>query len=128
MIGRPKGGKNRTWTKELKYEIVQEVLKGKQSCKAISNQYQVSDGMVSKWIRLFKTGGINALENKKKTGNRLAKYRNRKELSELEEKEYQILLLQIENERLKKGYLVKGGGKEKEFVNFNNMSSKSSKH
>lgn len=126
-MGRPKGGKNRTWTMEQKYKIVQEVLKGEESCMSISKRYQVSDGMVSHWLHLFKTGGIEALENKKKSGNPLAKYQNRKELSELEQKEYQILQLQIENERLKKGYQVKGGGKEKVFDSFNNTNLKSFK-
>lgn len=126
-MGRPKGGKNRSWTKEQKYKIVQEVLKGEQSSLSISKKHQVSNGMVSHWIHLFKAGGIEALSNKKKPGNPLAKYRNRKELTELEQKEYLILQLQIENERLKKGYLVKGGGKEKVFVSSNNTNSKSSK-
>ena len=40
----------------------------------------------------------------------MAKYANRKELSELEKLQYENMKLRIENERLKKGYLVKGDG------------------
>ena len=48
--------------------------------------------------------GIEGLQNKRKPGNPLAKYSNRKTLTELEKLEYENMLLRIENERLKKGY------------------------
>jgi hypothetical protein len=38
------------------------------------------------------------------------KYSKRKELSELEKLEYENMKLRIENERLKKGYMMKGDG------------------
>lgn len=54
--------------------------------------------------------GENALENKKKPGNPLTKYSRRKELNELEKLEYENMKLRIENERLKKGYMMEGDG------------------
>ena len=57
--------------------------------------------------KLYLNGGIDALENKRKPGNPLAKYSNRKELSEIEKLEYEVMKLKIENERLKKGYTSK---------------------
>ena len=38
------------------------------------------------------------------------------------------LKLRIENERLKKGYQVKGGGANKEYVTLNDVNTKSLKH
>ena len=52
----------------------------------------------------------NGLENKRKPGNPLLKYSSRKELTELEKLEYENMKLRIENERLKKGYMMKGDG------------------
>ena len=49
-----------------------------------------------------------ALENKKKPGNPLSKYSRKKNLTDLENLEYENMRLRIENERLKKGYMMKG--------------------
>ena len=49
-------------------------------------------------------------KNKKKPGNPLSKYSSKKQLTELEQLEYENMKLRIEVERLKKGYLVKGDG------------------
>ena len=63
--------------------------------------------MICDWIKRYKEGGIEALQNKRKPGNPLMKYSRRKELTETEQLEYEIMLLRIENERLKKGYTEK---------------------
>ena len=60
----------------------------------------------------------NGLENKKKPDNSLCKYSNKKTLTDIEKLQYENMKLRIENERLKKGYLVKGDVqeiKQKEF-------------
>ena len=66
--------------------------------------------MLRGWIIKYNKYGLEALENKKKPGNPLSKYSNRKNLSEIEQLQYENMKLRIENERLKKGYLVKGDG------------------
>ena len=50
------------------------------------------------------------LTNKKKPGNPLSKYCNKKNLTKEEQLEYENMKLKIENELLKKGYLMKGDG------------------
>ena len=60
--------------------------------------------MVSKWVRRYNEGGIEALENQRKPGNPLMKYSRRKELTDIEKLEYELMLYKIEVERLKKGY------------------------
>ena len=66
--------------------------------------------MIINWIKKYKEEGISGLENKKKPGNPLSKYSNKKNLSEIEKLEYENMKLKIENELLKKGYLMKGDG------------------
>ena len=100
----------RFWTKEEKLEIIQPVMNCELSLSEQSKKYQLSTENIHKWIELFKKYGIEGLENKRKPGNPLVKYSRRKELTNIEKLEYENMKLRIENERLKKGYLVKGDG------------------
>lgn len=43
--------------------------------------------MISVWVKKYREGGIEALENKHKPGNLLARYTKRKELSFYNQKE-----------------------------------------
>ena len=56
--------------------------------------------MIGKWTRQFLDGGEQALVNKRKPGNPLAKYHNNKEVTPIEQLEYKVALL--ERELLKK--------------------------
>lgn len=109
-MGRPKGGKNKYWSKEEKLRIVKKVTENGLSSKQVAEEENVNDSMVRKWVRNFLNEGEKALENKKKPGNPLSKYQNRKNLSDLEKLEFENMKLRIENERLKKGYIMKGDG------------------
>ena len=60
--------------------------------------------MICNWLKRYNENGMDGLENKRKIGNPLAKYSRRKELTPIEQLEYENMLLRIENERLKKGY------------------------
>lgn len=66
--------------------------------------------MLRHWVKKYVEQGEESLENKRKPGNPLTKYSRRKELSDLEKLEYENMRLRIENERLKKGYMMKGDG------------------
>ena len=62
-------------------------------------------------LNKYKENGMKGLENKRKPGNPMAKIYSKKKFDSREEKlEYENMKLRIENERLKKGYLVKGDG------------------
>ena len=100
----------RFWTKEQKLEIIKPVMKCEITTTQQARKYEISEENILKWIKRYKADGIEALENKRKPGNPLAKYSRRKELDEIEKLEYENMKLRIENERLKKGYLVKGDG------------------
>ena len=72
--------------------------------------YGIQNSITNKWLNKYNEQGIKGLENQKKPGNPLCKYSNKKNLSDMEKLEYENMKLRIENERLKKGYLVKGDG------------------
>ena len=114
IMGRPKGGNNRTWTSKEKYEVIEPIIKGDISVRDRGRQLGLAHSMIDKWIMLYRKGGIRALENKRKPGNPLAKYCNRKELSYTEQLEYENMKLRIENERLKKGYTSKEADQAKQ--------------
>ena len=85
--------KNRIWTTKEKEKIVIPVIEFKKTLQQTCREYDISSGLLSRWIEKYKAEGISGLENSKK-----------------EELEYENMRLKIENERLKKGYIVKGDG------------------
>lgn len=106
-MGRPKGGTNKEWSKEEKLKYVLMVIDGNKSPKEIQKEFGIYHSMLNVWITKYVSGGIEALQNKRKPGNPLAKYSCKKELNDFERLEYENMLLRIENERLKKGYTEK---------------------
>lgn len=106
-MGRPKGGTNKRWSAQEKHEIIKPIIEGKKSSHEVTRKTGLSNGMICNWIKKYRESGIKGLENKRKLGNPLQKYQARKELTEIEKLEYEILKLRIENERLKKGYTKK---------------------
>lgn len=115
--GRPKGTKNRKWATEDKVKIVEKYLKGIDSRRSIAKEYQVSDGQLHNWIKKYLNEGPKGLESKTgKRGNSFSALHRSKDLPEIKRLQLEIAQLQIEVERLKKGYSVKGVGAEKVFV------------
>ena len=101
---------NRYWSKENKLKIIKEVLDGKSSYE-VAKKYDISSGMVRSWVIKYREFGGEGLVNKRKLGNPMSKYFVTKYFESREEElEYENMRLRIENERLKKGYLVKGDG------------------
>ncbi len=108
--GRPKGTKNRYWSKEDKLKIVRDMIENNLGEKIAGKKYGIEHSLVGKWRRKYIEFGEEALENKKKPGNPLSKYSRKKNLTEMEKLQYENMKLRIEVERLKKGYQVKGDG------------------
>ena len=109
-MGRPKGGKNKYWSKEEKLKLIKEHLDTNISTNEITTRENISNGMYNNWLKKYLEYGEKGLENEKKPGNPLAKYQSKKQLSNIEKLEYENMKLRIENERLKKGYIVEGDG------------------
>jgi hypothetical protein len=59
---------------------------------------------------------MEGLTNKKKPGNPLMKYSSKKKLTKEEQLEYENMKLRIENEMLKKGFLMKEDGTYVKFM------------
>lgn len=113
-LGRPLGTKNVMRTPEEKEKIVIEYLNGKVGLKKISESNNVEISILKKWIKKYRDKGIRGL--KSNTGKHSSKGRPKKASSKEEELERIIIKQQIEIERLKKGYYVKGVGQKKEYV------------
>ncbi len=124
-MGRPKGStgkKNRKWTVEEKLRIVNRVLENIESLETVAKDENINSGQLHHWIRKYRDGGVEELGADRR--GRVAKFTRKKNLTREEQLEYENLLLKIELERLKKGYQVKGGGKNKEYVSTSNKNSK----
>lgn len=101
---------NRYWSKEDKLKIINEVLIKCKSTEEVAKEYDISGGLLRNWIIKYNQYGESSLESKKKPGNPLMKYSSKKNLTDIEKLQYENMKLRIENERLKKGYLVKEDG------------------
>ena len=77
-MGRPKGGKNKYWSKEEKLRIVKKVTDKGLSSKQVSKEENVDGGTIRRWVREYLEEGEKALENKRKPGNPLVKYSRKK--------------------------------------------------
>lgn len=115
---------NKTWSSDEKEKIVKEMIEYGISQEKMYQKTGISRSQLWKWKNQYIEGGKEALENQRKPGNPTAKYLHRKELTKEEQLEYEVMKLRIENERLKKGYLVKGDGQNKEYISINDKNLK----
>ncbi len=104
------GRKNKYWSKEDKLKIVKKIVEEGYSARQVSKENNADNTMVCRWVRKYLEYGESSLENKRKPGNPLMKYSKKKTLTQIEKLEYENMKLRIENERLKKGYMMKGDG------------------
>lgn len=98
-MGRPKGGTNKNHNKEEKLALVLRNLEG-ETLLSLERETGISNSQIYKWTKQYLEGGEEALVNKRKSGNPLAKYANKKNLTPMEQLEYKVALL--ERELLKK--------------------------
>ena len=123
-----KGQIKREWTPEQKSEIVHKHLDEHISLRTLEKEYTADRSMVCKWVKQYIAEGETAFIAKRHTGNPFAALHVSKNLSEVERLRLMVAKLEIENERLKKGYLTEGVGANKEYVTGSGKSMKLSKH
>ena len=123
-MARPKGGKNKNWTQEEKLRIVKRYFDEGIGQRTIAKQEGISRNMIYQWITKYRDGGAEALIPSKKTGNPFSALHTSKSMPELDRLKLLVAKQEIEINRLKKGYIVKGVGANKEFVTINDVSSK----
>ena len=105
-----KGQKFKQWSAEEKYKLIEPLLNMEKGSRTYSREIGINSGLLYSWIKKYRENGIKGLENKRKPGNALAKYSSKKKLTKEEQLEYENMKLRIENEMLKKGFLMKEDG------------------
>ena len=126
-MGRTKGEKNQKWTKEDRLKYVKLCEEDHLAVCTVAQKEGIPRGTLRGWIRRYREGGEDALNPEKlHPGNRFSALHTSKSLSEEERLKLLVEKLQIENERLKKGYIVKGVGADKEFVTLKDLNTRSS--
>lgn len=123
-----KGQNKRVWTPEQKAEIVYKHLNDHISVRTLEKEYHADRSMICKWVKKYIAEGESSFVHKGHPGNPFAALHVSKNLSEVERLRLTVAKLEVENERLKKGYLAKGVGASKEFVTGREKSSRSSTH
>jgi transposase-like protein len=105
-------------TIEEKLEMINKYKSGESAIK-IAKEYGIDRKRIYVWINKYEKDGIDGL--KSQTGKTSHSHKNmgihlRKPKNRIEELELELMKKEIEIARLKKGYMVKGVGAEKEFV------------
>ena len=111
-----KGQKYKQWTAEEKFKIIKPIINMEKSSVQVTKETGINNGLITAWVHKYREYDMEGLTNKKKPGNPLAKYSRRKSLTKEEQLEYENMKLRIENELLKKGYLMKGDGSIVKFM------------
>ena len=111
-----KGQTKRYWSPEQKAEIVHKHLDEHISFRTLEKIYDADCSMICHWVKKFIAEGENSFVHKEHPGNPFAALHTSKHLTEVERLRLTVAKLEIENERLKKGYQVKGVGANKEYV------------
>ncbi|WPC39233.1 transposase [Clostridium sp. JS66] len=124
MMSRTKGGQNKKWSKEEKLRIVRRYFDEGIGRPTLAKEEGIASGMIATWIHKYLNEGEAGLENKKKSGNKFAALHRSKSMKELDRLRLIVAKQEIEIERLKKGYMVKGVGANKEFVSIKDPSTK----
>ena len=124
-MGRHKGGNNRKWTNEERLKYVLMCEEEHIPADRVARECNIPRGTLKGWIMRYREGGVDALNpDKLHTGNHFSALHTSNSLSELDRLKLMVEKLEIENERLKKGYIVKGVGADKAFVTLKDLNSK----
>lgn len=117
-MGRPKGTKSpkRYWSESDKLKAVKRVINNHETAENVRKDLNINSGLLHAWMKKYLTEGKEGLVNKIKPGNPLVKYQRKKNLTDIEQLQYENMKLRVENERLKKGYKVEGVGREKRYI------------
>ena len=125
--GRPKGTKNNMRSLSEKEQIVLRCINENIPFKKIGGELGITDTTISKWVRAYEKDGIDGLKSKTGkcgSGNPYAALYSKKNLTEVERLRLELAKKEVECERLKKGYSVKGVGRRKEYVTISKKNSK----
>lgn len=105
---------------EEKEKLVLEYCNSNLGFRKFAEQYDIHPFTFHKWIEKYESDGLEALKSKTGKYKGENKGKGKKKLKTREEElERELFRKDVEIARLKKGYLVKGVGQEKEYVSIN---------
>jgi len=127
VLGRPKGGKNARYSPKDKKAHLDAYYESNLPHTTYARINGIPDGTFRKWIANYEKYGIDGLKSKTGkcgSGNPYAALHVKKSLTEVERLRLELAKKEVECERLKKGYSVKGVGRRKEYVTISKKNSK----
>ncbi len=127
IIGHPKGTKNVMRSPEEKEQIVLRCINENIPYRAIGRELEIHNTTIRQWVHAYEKYGIKGLKSKVGkcgSGNPYAALHIKKNLTEVERLRLELAKKEVECERLKKGYSVKGVGQRKEYVTINKKNLK----
>lgn len=127
VIGHPRGTKNNMRTPEEKEQIVLRCINENIPYRTLAKELRITNTVIRTWVLAYEKDGISGLKPKTGkcgSGNPYSALHNKKNLTEVERLRLELAKKEVECERLKKGYLVKGVGRRKEYVTINKKNSK----
>ncbi len=110
--------KNNMKKPEEKEIIVKRYFDG-ESVKKLARENEIGVRQIYHWINKYQKNGLEGLKSNTGKASKHHKHMGlhlRKPKNKIEELELEIMKKDIEIARLKKGYIVKGVGAEKEYV------------
>ncbi len=127
IMGHPKGTKNIMRSPEEKEQLVLEWQTTNISMQTFAVSKGIAPRPFMRWVHAYEEQGIDGLKSKTGkcgSGNPYAALHIKKNLTEVERLRLELAKKEVECERLKKGYSVKGVGRRKEYVIINKKNSK----
>ena len=127
-MGAPKGKPHRQYTAEEKLSYITAYQESHISQSRFAKEHGLNDSILRRWMREYAEQGEEGLaSHRNRCGNRYAALHRSKTLDEMGQLQLRMAKLEADVARLKKGYLVKGSGSQKEFVTGSGKSFRSSK-
>jgi hypothetical protein len=127
IMGHPKGTKNIMRSPEEKEQLVLEWQTTNISMQTFAVSKGIAPRPFMRWVHAYEEQGIDGLKSKTGkcgSGNPYAALHIKKNLTEVERLRLELAKKEVECERLKKGYSVKGVGRRKEYVIISRKNSK----
>ena len=121
------GRKNIMRSPEEKERLVLEWRKTNMPMDRFAKSRGIAMTPFKSWVHIYEKDGIEGLKSKTGkcgSGNPYAALYRKKNLTEIEQLKLELAKKEVECERLKKGYSVKGVGRRKEYVIINRKNSK----
>lgn len=127
-MGSPKGKPHRKFTAEEKLRYINQFQESHISQSKFAKEHRLNLSMFKRWMKEYAEQGEEGLaSHRNRCGNRYAALHTSKTLDDMGQLQLRMAKLEADVARLKKGYLVKGSGSQKEFVTGNGKSFRSSK-